>query len=238
MNNMRCIIVDDEPIARKILQEFTEQVPFLEAIGQFDNPLKAEAFLLQNKADLLFLDIEMPKLSGLEYLKKSPVQPLVIITTAFPNYALEGYELNIIDYLLKPVAFHRFLKAVQKAREYAALKQAATTPPLPATYLFVRSEKRIEKIELRDILYVESMGNYVIICTEQKKIMAYLTMKSMESQLPSHDFMKIHQSFLVSIAKIEAIEGNTVNIRGKSLPISRQHRDTLMQLVEQRLLRR
>lgn len=238
MNTMRCIIVDDEPIARKILQEFTEQVPFLEAVGQFDNPLKAEAFLQQNQADLMLLDIEMPKLNGLEYLKKAPVQPLVIITTAFPNYALEGYELDIIDYLLKPVAFHRFLKAVQKAREYATLKQAAASPPVNASYLFVRSEKRIEKIELKDILHIESMGNYVIICTAQKKIIAYLTMKSMESQLPAQDFIKIHQSYLVSIAKIEAIEGNTVSVGGKILPISRQHRDAVMQLVAQRLLRR
>lgn len=140
MKKLRCIIVDDEPIARKILQEFVEQVPFLEPAGQFENAIKAEAFVQYNKVDIMFLDIEMPKRSGLEYLKKATVTPMVILTTAFPQYALEGYELDIIDYLLKPVAFSRFLKAVQKAKEYADLRDAGTPPALPS-WIFVRSEK-------------------------------------------------------------------------------------------------
>lgn len=234
---MRCLIADDEPIARKILREFVEQVPFLECAGEVENALKAEAFLQQQKADILFLDIEMPKLSGLQYLKKSTIEPLVILTTAFPEYALEGYELDIIDYLVKPIAFSRFLKAVQKAKEYAALRTASAPGPV-ASWLFVRSEKRIEKIELKDILYIESMGNYVNIYTDNKRIIAYLTLKGLESQLPANEFIKIHQSFLVSFSQINAIEGNLVRIRDKSLPISRNYRDTVMQLVEQRLLKR
>lgn len=237
MNKMQCVIVDDEPIARKILQEFVEQVPFLELAGQFENTSKAEVFLLQNRADILFLDIEMPKRSGLDYLKTPSVKPLVILTTAFPQYAVEGYELDIIDYLLKPVAFHRFLKAVQKAREFAALRGAVNAQSKPS-YLFVRSEKRIEKIELADIQYIESLGNYVNIYTEGKKIIAYLTLKGLESQLPANEFIKIHQSYLVSFSKINAIEGNQVILQNKSLPISRNYRDTVMQLVEQRLLKR
>lgn len=237
MKKLRCIIVDDEPIARKILQEFVEQVPFLEPAGQFENALKAETFLQSNHADIMLLDIEMPRLSGLEYLKKTDVKPLVILTTAFPDYALEGYELDIIDYLLKPVAFTRFLKAIQKAKEYAELRNTTTPHPF-ASYLFVRSEKRIEKVELKDILYVESLGNYVNIFTENKKIIAYLTLKGIESQLPAHDFIKIHQSFLVSVSKIEAIEGNQVNIKNRSLPMSRNYRDTVMRLVDQRMLKR
>src|SRR5688572_21328895 len=237
MNKMQCIIVDDEPIARKILQEFVEQVPFLELAGQFENAIKAEVFLLNNKVDLLFLDIEMPKRSGLEYLKRPVIKPLVILTTAFPEYALEGYELDIIDYLLKPIAFSRFLKAVQKAKEYNDLRH---TQPLVAnpTYLFVRSEKRIEKIELKDILYIESFGNYVNIHTEQKKILAYLTLKGLESQLPAQEFIKIHQSFLVSFSRISAIEGNQVFINDKPLPISRNYREGVMRVVEQRMLKR
>jgi DNA-binding LytR/AlgR family response regulator len=234
---MKCIIVDDEPIARKILQEFVEQVPFLELTGQFENAIKAEVFLLHNKVDMMFLDIEMPKRSGLDYLKRWTVKPLVILTTAFPQYAVEGYELDIIDYLLKPVAFARFLKAVQKAREFADLKQAATTQTA-RSFLFVRSEKRIEKIELADIQYIESLGNYVNIYTDSKKIIAYLTLKGLESQLPANEFIKIHQSYLVSFSKINAIEGNQVILHNKSLPISRNYRDTVMQLVEQRLLKR
>lgn len=237
MRKLRCIVVDDEPVARKILQEFVEQVPFLEFAGKFENALKAEAFLQTNKADIMFLDIEMPKLTGLQYLKASVIQPLVILTTAFPQYALEGYELNIIDYLLKPFAFSRFLKAVQKAKEYVDMKNA-TLPAAIESYIFVRSEKRIEKIELADILYIESLGNYVNICTEHKKIIAYLTLKGIENQLPPSEFIKIHQSFLVSLSRINAIEGNQVILKNTALPISRNYRDTVMKVVEQRLLRR
>jgi len=234
---MKCIIVDDEPVARKILREFTEQVPFLELTGEFETAVKAETFLNHNPADILFLDIEMPKLTGLEFLKRAAIKPLVILTTAYPEYALEGYELDIIDYLLKPIPFNRFLKAVQKAKEYAELKTATSVHPL-ASGLFVRSERRIEKIELKNILYIESMGNYVNIYTENKKIIAYLTLKGLESQLPANDFIKIHQSFLVSFAHINAIEGNNVKIKDKLLPISRNYRDAVMQVIEQKMLKR
>jgi DNA-binding LytR/AlgR family response regulator len=237
MKKIRCIIVDDEPIARKVLREFVAQVHFLELIGEFENAIKAEAFLLEKETDLVFLDIEMPKLTGLELLKKLPVKPLIILTTAFPQYALEGYELDIIDYLLKPIAFSRFLKAVQKSKEYTEMKGSASRIPNPS-WLFVRSEKRIEKIELKDILYIESLGNYVNIRTESKNIIAYLTLKSIETQLPPEDFIKIHQSFLVSFSRISAIEGNHIKIKEANLPISRNYRDAVMQLVEQRLLKR
>ncbi len=237
MKKMNCIIVDDEPVARRILQEFVAQTPFLELGGQFENALKADAFLQNNKADILFLDIEMPKMNGLQYLKSTAVKPLVILTTAFPEYALEGYELDIIDYLLKPVSFRRFLKAVQKAKEYAELLDATNPGPAPS-WLFVRSERRIEKIEMADILYIESLGNYVNIYTESKKIIAYLTLKGLEAQLPAYEFIKIHQSFLVNFCKINSIEGNQVNLKNKALPISRHYRDSVMQAVEQRLLKR
>src|SRR5689334_11473004 len=171
----------------------------------------------------MFLDIEMPRMSGLQYLKSTAVKPLVILTTAFPEYALEGYELDIIDYLLKPVAFDRFLKAVQKAREYAELKERKSGAD--TSYLFVRSDKRIEKIELKDILYIEGTGNYVTIYTDKKKILAYLTLKGLESQLPSGEFIKIHHSFLVGFSKIDAIEGNQIKIRDKALSISRNYKD-------------
>lgn len=237
MKKLRCIIVDDEPIARKILAEFAGQVPYLDTAGQFENAPKAEAWLQYNAADLVFLDIEMPKRSGLDWLRHSVLAPMVIITTAFPQYALEGYELDIIDYLLKPIAFSRFLKAAQKAKDYAALREAGPAREIP-TYMFVRSDKRIEKVELKDILYIESVGNYVNLITDRKKILAYLTMKGIESQLPAQQFMKVHQSFLVNCTRIEAIEGNVLHIREHTVPVSRNYRDALMQLVDQRLLRR
>jgi DNA-binding LytR/AlgR family response regulator len=234
---LRCIIVDDEPVARKIIQEFADQIDFLEVIGQFENVLKADTFLQSNPTDLMFLDIEMPKLSGLNYLKNSNNKSLVILTTAFPEYAIEGYEMDIIDYLLKPIAFERFFKAAQKAKEYFNLTNSLLKTDTPS-YLFIRSDKRIEKVELNEILYVESLGNYVTIYTEAKKIIAYLTMKGIESQVPANEFIKIHQSYLVHLPKINGIEGNEIKINGKSLPISRNYKEALMQIVDQRLIKR
>ncbi|MDQ2721590.1 MAG: LytTR family DNA-binding domain-containing protein [Bacteroidota bacterium] len=236
MKKLSCIIVDDEPVARKLLQEFAEQVPFLTLQGRFENAIKAEAFLKGNSIDLMFLDIEMPKISGLQLLQTIDNKPLVILSTAFPTYALEGYELDVIDYLLKPFAFSRFLKAVQKAKDYYQIKNIATTSK--PSYIFIKSDKRIERIELNDILYAESIGNYVSIHIENKRFIAYLTMKSLEAQLPTGEFTKIHQSYLVNNSKIIAIEGNEIKIANKSLPISRNYKETIMKIVNQRLLKR
>ncbi|MDB4920070.1 LytTR family DNA-binding domain-containing protein [Mucilaginibacter sp.] len=237
MKKLSCIIVDDEPVARKILHEFVEQVPFMDMQGKFENAMKAEAFLKNNIVDIIFLDIEMPKVSGLQLLQKMHIESIVILTTAFPQYALEGYELDIIDYLLKPFAFSRFLKAVQKAKDYYGLKHLATATLQPS-YIFIKSDKRIEKIELNDILYAECIGNYVSIHTAGKKVLAYLTMKSLESQLPLNEFIKIHQSYLVNASKIDAIEGNEIKIGSRSLPMSRNNREIVMNIKHQRLLKR
>jgi DNA-binding LytR/AlgR family response regulator len=232
MRKMSCIIVDDEPVARKVLQEFIAQVPWLELAAQLDSVATTEAFLRQHKPDLLFLDIEMPKTSGLEFLKRCAVQPPTILTTAYPEYALESYDLDIIDYLLKPVAFGRFVKAAERAREWMELKDAAPT------YLFVRTQRRIEKIETGDICFIESIGNYVNIFMGAKKITAYLTLKSVEQQLPAPVFVKVHQSYLVNFAQIGSIEGNQVVVQGRALPLGRNYKDTLMRMVEERMLRR
>jgi two-component system, LytTR family, response regulator len=237
MKKLSCIIVDDEPMARKILQEFTDQVPFLDLRGKYESAAKAEEFLKSNQPDLIFLDIEMPKVSGLQMLKRINIESMVILTTAFPQYALDGYELDIIDYLLKPFALHRFLKAVQKAKDFYEMRtQSGNT--MPPSYIFIKSEKRIEKVELGDILYAEVMGNYMTIYTDRKKIVAYLTMKSLQSQLSPDDFIKIHQSFLVNRSKIESVEGNDLKVGTKSLPISRNYRDSVTNLIKQRLLKR
>ena len=237
MKKLNCIIIDDEPVARKILEEFTEQVPYLELHGKFESAMKAEDFLRNNKPDLIFLDIEMPKVSGLQMLKRFNIESMVILTTAFPQYALDGYEFDIIDYLLKPFALHRFLKAVQKAKDFADLKTQSENQSAPS-YIFIKSDKRIEKVELHDILYAEVLGNYVTIVTERKKIIAYLTMKSLESQLPGGQFIKIHQSFLVNHSHIESVEGNELKVGSRLLPISRNYRESVTTLINQRLLKR
>ncbi|HTF21895.1 MAG TPA: LytTR family DNA-binding domain-containing protein [Chryseolinea sp.] len=237
MRRLSCIIVDDEPVARKILQEFSEQVPYLDVSGKFESAMKAEEFLANNQPDLIFLDIEMPKVSGLQMLKRIHLESMVILTTAFPQYALDGYELDIIDYLLKPFALHRFLKAVQKAKDFYEMKTQSGSAA-PPSYIFIKSDKRIEKVELSDILYAEVLGNYMTIHTDRKTIIAYLTMKSLQSQLSPTDFIKIHQSFLVNRSKIESVEGNDLRVGTKSLPISRNYRDSVTNLINQRLLKR
>lgn len=237
MKKLRCIITDDEPVARKIIREFIGQVPYLGLSGEFENVQKTDAFLTTQPADILFLDIEMPGITGLQYLRKATVHPLVILTTAYPDYALEGYELDIIDYLLKPIAYERFLKAVQKAKDYLNMREAGDTA---ATFpwIFVKSEKRIEKIELKNILYIESLGNYVIIHTESKNMITYLTLKSLEQKLPSNEFIKIHHSFIVNLSKVNSIEDNQVRIDKKLIPISRNYREAVMQRIEPYLLKR
>jgi DNA-binding LytR/AlgR family response regulator len=237
MKKLSCIIVDDEPVARKILCEFVEQVSFLDLQGRFENAMKTAAFLSEHPVDLIFLDIEMPRMSGLQFLQDQHVDAMVILATAFPQYALEGYELDIIDYLLKPIAINRFFKAVYKARDFYELKHRSNTAPQP-DYIFIKSDKRIEKIRLAEIIYVESVGNYVAIHTTEQKILAYLTLKSLEAQLPGTEFMKIHQSYMVNTSRINAIDGNEIRLDHLTLPISRNHRDQVMRIVQQRLLKR
>ena len=235
MNRLKCIIVDDEPVARKILREFVENTPFMELAGEFENARKTELWLQKNSTDVMFLDIEMPKKNGVQFLKELKSKPLVIFTTAYSEYALEGYELDIIDYLLKPISYQRFLTAVQKAKEYLDISRKSGGQ---ATFMFVRSDKKIEKIYFSEILFIESAGNYVIIHTDKRKIMAYLTLKGLEGQLPPGEFLKVHQSFLVNFAMIDSIDGNSVKISDKEVPISRNYRDAVMALIAKHIVKR
>lgn len=234
MKKLKCLIVEDEPIARKIIREFIAQIEFLELAGEAENALKAESFLQHQEMDILFLDINMPRLSGVDYLKSKKVKSLVIITTAHPEYALEGYSLDVIDYLLKPIAFARFFKAVQKAKEYYELRHQQNDKGV----LFVRTAKRIEKISPEEIMYAESTGNYVSIACKQKKLTAYLTLKNLESQLPDKMFLKINRSFIVNTSHIEYIEDNHAKVGDKKISLSRKYSDKLMSLVQEKLLKR
>ncbi len=239
MIKLSCVIVDDEPVAQKVLREFIGQVSFLQLVGELENAVKAEAFVAKNRVDLLFLDIEMPKLSGLDYLrtKVDDRHPMVVITTAHPKYAIEGYTLDIIDYLLKPIASDRFMKAVQKAKAYRELTKQAAGVASPS-FLFVRGSQRIEKVELAEILFIESVGNYVKIVMESKEIVAYMTLKGMEEQLPAADFVKIHQSFLVNFRRVESVEGNIIGVKNHSLPVSRGYRQDFINRIDERMLKR
>lgn len=237
MKKLRCIIIDDEPVAIKIIREFANKVHYLELAAEFLNTSKAGAFLKENHIDLIFLDIAMPKVSGLEWLRNNTIEPVVILTTAFPEHAIESYELNVLDYLLKPISFHRFMKAVEKGKEYLEMKSMTTTPR-DIKWIFVRTEKRIEKVDLDDILYIETKGNYVHVITEKRSLLAYLTIKSIEAQLPAPPFIKIHQSFIINSSKIDVIEGNRIKIGNKYLPIGRSYRETVTQFIDTHTLKR
>jgi DNA-binding LytR/AlgR family response regulator len=232
---LRCVIIDDEPIARKGLKEYLQDTPFLQLAGEFDNPLKATELLMQDKIDLLFLDIQMPKMTGMEFLKTLQHPPMVIFTTAYPQYAVEGFEWNAIDYLLKPFSFERFWKAVLKAK---SIYETQLTPGGP-DYFFIKCDNKLVKIAYNDILFVEALQNYVAIHTTDKKYITYLTFKSIEEHLAPPNFIKTHKSFIVAASKVQSIEGNDITIGTHHIPISRTERESvLQQLIQNKLLRR
>jgi DNA-binding LytR/AlgR family response regulator len=234
---LNCLIIDDEPVARKGLAEYAKDVEFLNVVAQCENAMKASTFLQEGKIDLLFLDIQMPKLSGVDFLKSLKNPPMTIFTTAFSEYALEGYSLDVIDYLIKPISFERFLKAVHKAYDFYKMKNNAVQAT--ENYFFVKSNGRIEKVDFSEILYVESLQNYVTIHTKDRKLITYLTLSGLESQLPADRFMKVHKSFLVASAKIESIDGNELIIGKARVPISRTLKDEVLQkIVGKNLLKR
>ncbi|MBX3241811.1 MAG: response regulator transcription factor [Chitinophagaceae bacterium] len=235
---MRCIIVDDEPLAREGLSRYMREVPFLELAGTCDNPMALMDMLDKDPVDLIFLDIQMPKMSGIDFLKIAKDPPMVIVTTAYPSYALEGFELNVMDYLLKPVTLDRFLKAVGKAKDYHQLvNKTRTGEPSPAAdYFFIKCGNKYEKILFEDILYIEGLQNYVSIFTTRGKFITLLSVKNLEENLNPRLFIRVHKSYIVSIPKIDAIEGNEISIQSHRVPISRNYRETVIRQVVQNKL--
>ena len=237
---LKCIIVDDEPIARKVLQEFIEEIDYLELKGQAENPLKAMALLNDNEVDIIFLDINMPKINGIDFLKSSKFNAHIIITTADPVYAVEAYGLDVLDYLVKPISFERFLKACNKAKEL----EGQINPISPAhnnanNHFFIKSENQIEKVFYDDLLYAEAMMNYVMLYTNSKKMMVYITIKGLEEQLPGEMFIKVHKSFIVNFSKIKSIEGNILNIGNARIAISQNLREKVInEIVRDKLIKR
>lgn len=225
---LNCLIVDDEPMARKGLEEYVSDISFLEHAGSCENALRATEFLQQHPVDLILLDINMPNLNGIEFLKSLANPPLVIFTTAHPDFALEGYSLDVLDYLVKPVLFDRFRKAVQKAYEYQLLR--ASSLPAP-DFFFIKCDHVFEKVHFNDVLYIEAMQNYCILHTPARKLIAYITLTGLEDKLPLAKFMKVHKSFIVSLDKITALDGNDLFIGKAQIPVSRNLKDEVMQRV-------
>ncbi len=237
--SINCIVIDDEPLARKGLKEYIADTDFSNLVGEFDNPLKATDIISNGGVQLLFLDIQMPKITGLEFFKTLQNAPPVIFTTAYPQYALEGFEVNALDYLVKPISFERFLKASLKAKEYYEVRDKNTSEATAATYFFIKADNKLVKIAYNEVLFVEALQNYVTIYTRDKKYMTYLTFKSVEDYLPADKFLKVHKSYIVAASKIDSIEGNDIRIGERQIPISRNQKEEVMEkLLKGRFLKR
>jgi len=212
---LKCLIIDDEPIARKIIREFGAKINYLELVGEAEDPVAANKILEKELPDLIFLDIQMPRMTGIKFLQTiGDPSFLTIITTAYPNFAVEGFELNILDYLVKPIAFERFAKASAKAKQYFELRRGGNKE----NYFFVKSEGRVEKIEFNDLIYIESMGNYLRLHLSNGKMIVYLTLKSLLEQLPT-EFIQVHKSYAVNKSKVKSIDGNEIKFEKHTVPI-------------------
>ena len=226
---IKCIITDDEPIARKGLKRYIGKIDYLTVIGECEDAIQLNTMLQSVQPDLLFLDIEMPHLTGLEFLASLRNPPKVIITSAHKEYALQGFELDVVDYLLKPIPFQRFLKAVNKV--HALMEGELPEKEKEDEYIFVKSEKLLKKIYLKEILYVESMENYIIIHTLSSKEIVNTRLKSVLASLPEKYFLQVHRSYVVNLSQIKAIEGNLLLIAGDKIPVTRTLREQVYKAI-------
>ncbi len=245
--NISCLIVEDEPLARSLLEQYIKKVPYLLLVGSCSSPLAAIEILREQPVDLLFSDIQMPEITGIMLLKILPKKPFVIFTTAYSEYALEGYELDVVDYLLKPITLERFLKAVEKVYQRLVPIQQSTQNQgiieekaiiekqneIPQNFIFVKDGTKLVKIKLSDILYVEGLKDYVMIYTQQQRIVTLQRMKTLEAELPTNQFIRIHNSYIVALEAIDAIDKDKVQIGKIFLPISDTYRKAFKEFIEQ-----
>ena len=227
MSKITCIIVEDEPLAAKVLSEYISQVPFLELKGTFKDAILASEWLREHSVELIFLDIHLPKLKGMAFLKTLTHLPAVIITTAYHQYAVEGFNLNVTDYLLKPFDFERFLMAVNKVRTAQSEKYVASEEQETKDFIFLNVQKKKVKILFSEIVYIESQREYIRIVTTKKEWLSKMSTHEIEDLLPANLFKRIHRSFIVSIARIESYTAELVEVNGVSIPIGRGYRDVL-----------
>lgn len=227
---MNCIIVDDEPLAREGMELNVQDVPFLNLVGQFGTALAANDYLMRSQVDLMFLDIQMPGITGLEYLKTLTNPPLVILTTAYPQYALEGFELAVVDYLVKPVRMERFLKAVNKARALFDLKNAsqeqANVEEVTPEFMYLKADRKFIRVFFKDIKYIKGMKDYVMLFTQEgKKIMTAMNIKTIHAQLPPTIFARVNKSYLININYIDEVEIDFIQLAGEEIPLGRTYKE-------------
>lgn len=239
---LNVLIVDDEPLALDVLETYIGQMAELRLVKRCSNALEANEALKANDIDLMFLDIQMPQLTGIDFVKTLSKPPMIVFTTAYPNYAIQGFDLNALDYLLKPISLERFVKAVNKAVEHADLAQRDNSSNHHDTqeFFFVKADKKLVKVNFDDIIYIEGLKDYVIIRLLHGRVITLQTMKSLEDKLPTGRFKRIHRSYIVAMDKITAIEGNMVEVlekdKVKLLPIGKNYRDDLLELIDKNRL--
>jgi two-component system LytT family response regulator len=239
---IRCLVVDDEPLALNILEDYISKIPFLELVKATTNPIEALTLVQDGHIDLVFLDVQMPELTGIQFLKIANGKTKVILTTAYPQYALEGYELDVVDYLLKPIAFDRFYKAAQKAQgiikpvagQPAEVAQHVQQQPqdFMSDFIFVKSEHKIQKVYLHQILFIEGLKDYISIFTTNERIITLQNMKKMEDTLPEKHFVRVHKSYIVALNKIDSIERSRIRIGDKIIPVGDTYRDDFFKIVD------
>lgn len=233
---MRCLIIDDEPLAIELLEDFVSKTPFLELISSCSNAIEATSILKKNKIDLIFTDIEMPDFSGIEFVKSLDIKPLFIFTTAYSHYAIEGFNLNAVDYLVKPIPFHRFLKAVNRAQDLYLLKKEDNSPSIKAlsspNFIFVKSDYENIKLNFGDIKYFEGLKDYIkIFSTSHKPILTLSNFKKIEEKLPEDLFIRVHRSYIVSLKYINSVQRNRILIDGVRIPIGQNYKDEFLKKI-------
>ncbi len=237
---MKTLIIDDEPLAQDVIETYVNQMPNLELAGKCLNAFEANEKLKSDDIDLIFLDIQMPEINGIDFLKSLSNPPLVIFTTAFSEHAVEGFELNAVDYLLKPISVDRFMKAVNKAEEAFNKKGGNSNASDSDEYMFVKADKKLIRVNFEDIIYIEGLKDYVIIKLANSRIITLQTMKSLEAKLPSKYFRRIHRSYIMNIKKIKAVMGNMVEViekgEAKHIPIGKNYRDDLLAIINDKRL--
>ena len=233
---IRCLVVDDEPLALDILEDYISKVPFLTLVKTTTSAIEGLSLVQSDAIDLVFLDVQMPELTGIQFLKIINGKCDVILTTAYSQYALDGYELDVVDYLLKPIAFDRFYKAAQKVLQNAGNNHPAAPEPTPAQnssdFIFVKTEHKIQKIYLDDILYIEGLKDYISIFTRTERIITLQNMKKMEESLPVKSFVRVHKSYIIALGKIESIERSRIQIGEKIIPIGDTYREYFFKQIE------
>jgi len=241
MPNLKCLIVDDEPLALDILETYINRIDSLDLVARCNNAIEAFNLIQQKDIDLLFLDIQMPKLTGIDFLKNINNPPRVVFTTAYRDYALEGYELDAVDYLLKPISFERFLRAVNKVSQMNSPAQVTPIPIMTESsnsgydqaFIYLKADKKMIKFLLKDILYIESLKDYVRVKTAHKEVVAYQKISYLEEKLPENKFLRVHRSFIVAIDKVEAFSATLIEINGKEIPIGRNYKNVVLKILNQ-----